>query len=134
MGQRFESPTVLSDSSASRFLERMEPLLLQQEALYGLMLGIALTVLRQSDFYGKNPPYFAIAEDEQGVAAAAGMTPPHGLIVYSERADTSPALHAIAGDLLRAGWRCLPSVNGPEPVCTHFATLWTEAAGVKCDV
>src|SRR5688500_10573928 len=117
------NPVVKSFSSATRFLERMEPLLLEQEARYGLMLGIALAVARQPDVYGKNPPYFAIAEDNDGVAAAASMTPPHGIIVYSEREECRLGLTAIAHDLSSAGWS-LPSVNGPEPVCTHFASIW----------
>lgn len=125
-----ETPTVESFSSASRFLERMEALLLANEARYGLMLGITLGVPRQPDFYGKSDPYFAIAEDSEGVAAAALMTPPHGIIVYSERTQCRPGLHAIAQDLADAGWS-LPSVNGPEPVCTHFASIWTELTKVQ---
>lgn len=127
------TPTVQLHASAARFLERMEPLLLAHEAKYGLMLGIALTVLRQPSFYGENPPVFAIAEDENGVAGAALMTPPHGLIVYSERADTRPALRAIAQELASARWS-LPTVNGPEPVCTHFAEIWAEVAGVSFEI
>jgi uncharacterized protein len=111
----------------------MEPLLLEHEARYGLMLGIALTVSRQPEFYSERPPYFAIAEDAIGVAAAALMTPPHGLIVYSERAECRPGLTAIAQDLTIAGWS-LPSINGPEPVCTHFATIWAETTGVQSTV
>jgi uncharacterized protein len=133
MKSQSEAPSVQSYSSASLFLERMEALLLQQEARYGLMLGISHMVQGQPDFYGKNPPYFAVAEDAEGIAAAACMTPPHGLIVYSERADCTPGLRAIAADLLKAGWS-LPTVNGPEPVCTHFATLWSKAAAVKAEV
>ena len=117
--------TVQSYSSAEPFLERMEPLLMAQEARYGLMLGIAHMVAHQPDFYGKNSPYFAIAEDREGIAAAATMTPPHGTIVYSERTNCRPALSAIAQNLANAGWT-LPSVNGPEPICTHFASIWTE--------
>jgi uncharacterized protein len=126
-------PTVHTLSNAHLFLDRMEPLLLAQEARYSLMLGIALTVLRQPEFYGQHPPYFAIAEDDNGVAAAALMTPPHGLIVFSERADCRPGFSAIAHKIVDDGW-VLPSVNGPEPVCTHFASIWTEITGVKSEV
>lgn len=117
--------TVQSYVAAQPFLARMEPLLMANEARYGLMLGIALMVARQPDYYGKNPPYLAIAEDGDGIAAAALMTPPHGLVVYCERATCRPALRAIAQDLVNAGWT-LPSVNGPEPACTEFASLWSE--------
>jgi predicted GNAT family acetyltransferase len=126
-------PTVQSHSSAARFLERMEPLLMAQEARYGLMLGIALAVLREPGYYGKNPPYFAIAEDNNGVAAAASMTPPYGVIVYSERENPRPGLAAIADDLNSQGWR-IPTVNGPEPVCTYFAQTWSEMTGAGYEV
>jgi uncharacterized protein len=98
-----------------------------------LMLGIALTVLRRPEYYSQHPPYFAIAEDATGVAAAALMTPPRGLIVYSERAECRPGLSAIAHALVDAGW-VLPSVNGPEPVCTHFAAIWAELTGAKSEI
>ena len=127
------TPTVESHSSASRFLARMEPLLMAQEARYGLMLGIALNVQRQPDFYSQREPYFAVAEDAEGVAAAACMTPPHGIIVYSERADCHPGLIVIAHDLMQRGWQ-LPTVNGPEPICTEFAKLWGDLRGVRAEV
>ncbi len=122
-------PTVHSHSSAAQFLARMEPLLLAQEARYSLMLGISVRARDMPDFH-KHPPYFAIAEDASGIAAAALMTPPHGIILYCERAETLPGLRAIARDLQEKGWK-LPSVNGPEPVCTHFAEHWAEINGLK---
>ena len=125
--------TVQSYSSAEPFLARMEPLLLAHEAKYGLMLGIALTIIRQPDFYGDKPPLLLLAEDGDGIAAAALMTPPHGLVVYSERVDALPGLRAIAQELNDAGWS-LPTVNGPEPVCTEFAQIWAEGTGLKSEV
>lgn len=131
------TPTVHSNSSAEQFLQRMERLLLAREAQYGLMLGIALTVKRQPDYYGENPPYFAVAEDGHeegnGVAAAASMTPPFGLVVYSEREDPLPGLTAIAADLQQQGWS-LPTVNGPEPICTHFAEIWAAQQGIQTEI
>lgn len=126
-------PTVHSNSSADVFLTRMEPLLLAQEARYSLMLGIAMRVKSNPDAYGDAAPYFAVAEDGTGVAAAASMTPPYGLIVYSERRDPRPGLMAIAHDL-RAKWWTLPTVNGPEPVCTEFAQLWAALNSIETEV
>jgi predicted GNAT family acetyltransferase len=132
------TPTVHIYTSASPFLERMETLLLEDEARYGLMLGIALTVQRQPAFYGEQLPYFAVAEgsgDVEGnrVLAAAVMTPPHGLIVYGGASDRTSGLRAIARNLAKAGWE-LPSVNGPEPVCRYFAANWTVTTGAEHQV
>jgi uncharacterized protein len=126
-------PTAHSHSSAHEFLERMGPLLLAQEARYALMLGVVVRVRDQPDAYGNKPLYFAIAEDGEGVAAAACMTSPFGIITYSERTDPRPGLLAIAHDLMVKGWT-LPTANGPEPICTIFAELWAELNGVKVEV
>jgi predicted GNAT family acetyltransferase len=61
------------------------------------------------------------------------MTPPHGIITYSDRAESRPGLTAIAHDLANAGWS-LPTVNGPEPICTEFASIWAELANVKSEI
>lgn len=133
MATSLSHPTVHSNSSADEFLARMEPLLLAQEARYALMLGIAQRVRNQPDAYGDNPPYFAVAEDAEGVAAAASMTPPYGLIVYCERGNCRPGLVAIAHDLKSKGWTP-PTVNGPEPICTIFAEIWADLNGVNTEV
>jgi len=104
-------------------------------------LGIIMAIMEQPDYYGQHPPYLAIAEDHVGaggtlrteVAAAAIMTPPFGLLVYSKSSDCAPGLRAIAHDLTAADWS-LPSVNGPEPVCTEFAAIWSEIKGVESQV
>lgn len=129
------TPAVHVYTSASPFLERMQPLLLADEARYGLMLGITLAVQRQPDFYGGHPPYLAVAEgnsnaEDKGIVAAAIMTPPHGLIVYGASPVGSAGLRAIAHNLVEMGWR-LPSVNGPEPVCSDFAAIWSEITGIE---
>lgn len=133
MEHPLQAPTVQSNLSPAEFLERMQPLLMQEEARYGLMLGLALNIARQPDFYGTDPPYLAIAEDAEGIAAAALMTPPRGIITYSNRAESRPGLTAIANDLASTGWS-LPTVNGPEPICTEFASIWAEIANIKSEI
>lgn len=127
--------TTQSFTTAQPFLDRMEPLLLAGEARYGLMLGIAMNVVKQPDLYGKQPPYFAFAEDNtsSSIAAAACMTPPYGVVVYSEQSDPRPGLIAIAKDLIALGHRP-PTVNGPEPICTLFAEIWTELTNIPAEV
>lgn len=132
------APTVHVYTSASAFLERMESILLEDEARYGLMLGIALIVQSKPDFYSEHPPCLAIAEEkgneqDQKIVAAAVMTPPHGLIVYGGPSESDSGLRAIAHNLANAGWT-LPSVNGPEPMCSDFAAIWSEITGVNYQV
>ncbi|HXF64554.1 MAG TPA: GNAT family N-acetyltransferase [Caldilineaceae bacterium] len=133
-------PTVTTYPGAGDFLARMMPLLLQEEVKYGLMLGVAQAVRETPHLYGEHDPYFAIATDittdgtgESGIAAAAAMTPPYALILYSERADPRPGLQAIAQNLLDGGWP-ISGVNSWEPLSRLFAEIWSELAGVDAAV
>ena len=126
--------------SAGDFLARMTPLLLQEEVKYGLMLGVAQAVNEAPHLYGEHDPYFAIAADvttdgadESGVAAAAVMTPPYPIILYSAREDPRPGLQSIAQNLLEGGWP-VPGVNSWDPLSRLFAEIWSELAGVEAVV
>jgi uncharacterized protein len=118
--------------TATPFLTKMRPLLEADEAANGLMLGLALRVENDPHAFGDADPYFATVEDGAGVVAAALMTPPHGVILYSSRdgddEGIAGALQAIAHNLQRAG-RPLPTVNGPSAVSTHFAEIWSALTG-----
>jgi predicted GNAT family acetyltransferase len=128
MSSRGTLPAIHVYPTAAEFLARMQPLLERNEARNGLMLGIALVVSQDPQRYGEVAPYFATAEDDDGIAAAALMTPPHGVVLYADRADPRPALHALTDNLLADGWH-VPTANGPVPVSRHFADLWTAQTG-----
>jgi predicted GNAT family acetyltransferase len=128
-----EGISVRRYATAEEFLRVMEPLLLQQDVRYGLMLGLALAVRERPDAYGDAPPFLATVEDSQGVAAAALMTPPYGVILYSERVDPRPGLDALAAHLASAGWTP-PTANGPDLIPAAFAQAWTAATGAQAEV
>jgi predicted GNAT family acetyltransferase len=122
--------------TAAAFLDRMHPLLVQHEVQYGLMLGVALAVQEQPQRYGELPPYLATVEDSgdnNGIAAAVLMTPPHAVVLYSERADPRPGLRAIAQDLLARGLP-VPGANGREPLSRLFAEIWSKLTGATAEI
>lgn len=125
--------TLRTYATADAFLERMQPLLAAQEAVYGLMLGIAQVVAADPQRYGKTPPYFATVEDEDGIAAAAVMTPPYAVILYSERPDPQPGIDAIARDLYEHNWP-VSGANGRVPLSAHFAESWSRLTGAGAAV
>lgn len=110
-------------TTATQFLAAMQGKLEQQEALYGLMLGIALRLQAHPERI-EQPPYLATVTDDQGTTAAL-MTPPHGLLLYSEQAEHTTALQLIADDLHANAWP-LPTVNGLTPLSTTFAQIWSQ--------
>lgn len=112
---------------AAAFLRTVQGLLEADEAANNLMLGLALR-LAQSPAPPENPPYLATAHDAQGIAVAALMTPPHNLVVYSERADPRPAPALLLQDLL-ARRLPVPGVLGPAAISCAFAEAWPAVSG-----
>lgn len=125
--------TLHTYAKADNFLARMQPLLEAQEAVYGLMLGVAGAVAADPQRYGEHAPYFATVEDGGVIAAAAAMTPPYGVILYSERPDPQPGLDAIAHDLVEHGWFVF-GVNARVPLGAHFAATWTRLLPARATV
>lgn len=113
---------------ARDFLRPMRVLFEADAARNGLILGLALQVEANPHHYGDDDPYFATVDDDQGIAVAALMTPPHGVVLYSERVEADDALAALAHDLFAKQWT-LPNVHGPAALALRFAQLWSELTG-----
>lgn len=115
-------------TDATDFLAVMQPRLAAHEALYGLMLGIALRLQAHPERI-QQPPYLATVIDGAGGCTAALMTPPFGLVLYSDQAEPQAALHLVAQNLHQHGW-ALPTVNGVTHLSAAFAQLWSQVQGV----
>lgn len=120
--------TLYTYSNATDFLAVMQPRLAAHEALYGLMLGIALRLEAYPERIEQSP-YLATVVDEAGGYTAALMTPPHGVVLYSDQADAQDALRLIAQDLHKGGWS-VPTVNGLTHLSATFAQIWSQAQGI----
>lgn len=113
--------------SAPAFLSRAQAWLEEHEALNSLIVGIAVRLAEHPDRI-KQPPYLATVEDKGALAAAAVMTPPHRIILYSAVGADPALLRLIADDLRVGGWR-VPGVMAPSATSEAFAQLWSDAAG-----
>ncbi len=110
---------------AREFYDRAGGYLLQQKSAHVLLLGILHQILATPERY-KEPPYFAIAEDQGQPIAVALRTPPHPLLL-SKTTDTR-ALMAIAQDLATSQ-SALSGVNALSEISTAFADIWQEFTG-----
>jgi predicted GNAT family acetyltransferase len=113
--------------TADAFLARAQAMLEQQEAANNLILGISIR-LRENPERIRTPPYLASVEDASGLAAAAIMTPPWRLILYSEHGGDPVPLRPILEDLVANGW-LVPGVVGPSAPAKAFAVAWSAATG-----
>lgn len=114
---------------ASEFLASVQSWLAARESVNSLTLGLAARLQADPNYY-PSQPLFKSVEDESGLALVALMTPPHNLILTSERENILLAVKALAGHLTDEGW-ILPGVFGPSQLAREFASTWSELRGVN---
>jgi predicted GNAT family acetyltransferase len=115
-------------TAATGFLGEVQAFLESQEAVTDLLIGLASRLVKEPLAYG-GPPYFAAVADEQGPILAALMTPPHNLILHSEREILPEALELLAQDLIVGRW-AVAGVLGPVYLAEAFAGLWARRTEV----
>lgn len=114
-------------NKASEFLDTALTYLEANEALNGLMLGLAFR-LSQSAPRRRNRPFLAVVEDDGNLVGAAVMTPPRKMILYSHLSDCHPVVQALWDTLDESHWS-VPAVLGPAPVADAWAELWEKRNG-----
>ena len=115
---------VTNHTDAESFLRDTRVHLEADEVANGLMLGICERILQDHE-YSKETPCLKTVADDEGLATAAVMTPPHKLIVYHHHGDMHEGAGALIETLLSEGW-AVPGVMGPSEVSQKFAERWTE--------
>jgi uncharacterized protein len=113
-----------------QFLLKTRPTLEKDEAINGLLLGIAASV-KKSSLYTSF--YLATIEDENGLVIAACMTPPHNLILSSWQGESEEAFTLLIQDLRRGNWP-VPGVVGPVQTSEKFARTWAKLTGQQSKV
>jgi hypothetical protein len=113
--------------TAPAFLARAQTWLEQEEAVNSLILGIAARLAEHPERI-KQPPYLATVEAGGALVAAAVMTPPHRIILYSAAGADPAPLRAILADLRVGGWAA-PGVMAPAATSEAFAQLWMAETG-----
>jgi RimJ/RimL family protein N-acetyltransferase len=108
------------------FLAVAEPAFAAREAFFSLPLTVARGCRDDPARYSA-ANWFATAEDADGVAGAALVTPPLQAIVY---VPPGPAMAAVADAFDAMGLRP-PGVHGPAAAADAFAALWCARRGLR---
>jgi hypothetical protein len=119
--------TLQTYSTAAAFLAQTGPTFRADEVRHGLIYGIAER-LRTSPEHFQAAPYLATVHDDDHLAAAALMTPPHNLLVVANDAEPAAAFMLIAQNLVADDWQP-PGVNGVSAWSRAFAAIWQELTG-----
>jgi GNAT superfamily N-acetyltransferase len=122
----------ISFDSPSDFLAVARPALEERESANNLMYGLALR-LESNPARFQAPPYrwpplLAAVRDGLGLAAAALMTPPFNLTLFSPRPDKAEVYAFLGQALAEAGWSP-PGVLAPAEDARTFAEAWSSLSG-----
>lgn len=118
-------------ASSQEFLNAAGPVLYEQEATNGLMLGICERLVQKPSAY--KDPFFAVVQDDSGqVQLAATMTPPHNMVL-ADGNDSQAAIPVLVDDLVKKGVH-IPGVTGPFDLTEAFAASWQSATGQEAEV
>jgi predicted GNAT family acetyltransferase len=101
----------------------------EQEALYGLMLGISIRLVKNPLHYGSQP-LLATISDNAELDLIALMTPPYKLQIALLNSDSFKSIQLLASKLRENGWQ-IPAVMGEEKAIKAFATHWNKVAGTN---
>ena len=113
------------------YLAQAEEYLRREEAVNNLILGVALRLRKSLNVYGEEKPFMAVVCTEEGIQAAALMTPPYNLLVYSENKNNHQAYELIIETLQREGIH-VPGVVGEKECMSLFCALWKKQTGMDC--
>ncbi len=109
------------------YMEKARPLLEKKEDLYSLFLG----VLGQIEQGRYETFYLGLAEDGQGVAALALMTPPHPLQLIVCREDAN--VEALVANEFRNAKIEIFDVIGDKGTAERFADAWGGLSEIAMD-
>jgi len=111
----------------SDFLDVCQAAFEAHEAVYNLMLGISIRLVKDPLFYGSQP-LLATVIDGNELHLAALMTPPYKLQLARFNAGSPDSIKLLASELHGSGWH-VPGVMGEEKTARLFASHWSEMAG-----
>jgi predicted GNAT family acetyltransferase len=116
--------------NAVDFLAHAGKYLAQDEARYGLIIGLARVVEDNPHRYGPEDPWFCSVQDKDIICAVAMRTPPYKVIMAFFSGD----LNLVAESLVAATaakFPVIPGAMGDKELADIFAELWCDKLGAK---
>ena len=113
--------------NARDFIEACNIPFRENEALYGLMWGIALRLERNLLYYG-NKPLMATIHSNDRLELIALMTPPYKLQIALLNEHSADAIELLVHELIEDQWN-IPAVMGEEKAVKLFTEYWKKSTG-----
>jgi uncharacterized protein len=117
--------------NAPEFVQRTRPTLEKNEVANSLILGITLG-LANAPADRRSAFYLATVEDEEHtLLAAACMTPPYNIALYSNNSSGDEEAFALLAQNLQDNNWSVPGAIGTGQVIGNFAQIWSRRTGQR---
>jgi uncharacterized protein len=116
---------------AQAFLNTTQPVFEENEALFGLMLGISLRLVENPLHYGTEP-FLATIAAKKALQLIALMTPPYKLQIASFGNESTEAIELLASNLRQGDWN-VPAIIAEEEIAKHFESEWKKLSGAQSE-
>ncbi len=120
--------TYTEHKNVKAFSDAVEPYLLRDECVNGLMLGICQRLVAEPGFDGEQPLLATVTSGDALHAAALRTPPRKNMHVFAADADSPCGLDVLACCLHDSGAE-VPAAFAPTPIAKAFAAEWTRVSG-----
>jgi predicted GNAT family acetyltransferase len=115
---------------AADFLTHTKKYLNQNEARYGLVVGIAKRLVDKPHYYGQEDPWFCSVQEKGVIHAITIRTPPFSVIVLQFSGAIETIADALVGAVL-GKYQKIPGAVGDKGLVDVFVKRWCEKTGNK---
>lgn len=104
------------------FLNKTEEILIANEAVNGLMYGIAEVLKKDFNYYGDDP-LLATVESESVIELVVMMTPPYKIQIIAAGKNHQESLEILSRNVFDRGWK-VPAVIAENKISELFSKIW----------
>lgn len=115
------------------FLDRVGPLLEENESANSLILGIVRRLVEHADWEAYSPYLGVVEADDGRELLIAVMTPPHNLLLAGGPRVPEAAVDALIDSLNLGDWS-VPGVMAEKQLAGRFAARWSQRVGQSFQV
>jgi predicted GNAT family acetyltransferase len=120
---------IINPKDANEFFEKTR-LILEKDELFGnLMNGLTARLIKNKNHYGDRDPFYIIATENTEVNIFGLMTPPHNMIIYSNKYNDN-AIDLFVSKIIERHEN-IPGIDGEKTLVELIKNNYIEKTGRK---
>lgn len=120
---------IINPQDANEFFQKTR-LVLERDELFGnLICGLTAKLLKNKNYYGKDEPFYIIASGDNEINVFGLMTPPHNMVIYSNK-YTDSVIDLFVNNIIDR-YKNIPGINGEKVLAESIKDNYIKKTGRK---